>query len=70
MLKFHYPCHLKSKTIDFQCFCLIFKDMEVLDGDDVRVSSKGKEAKRDIVQVSDFRPLVLGMSVWGHKKGW
>ena len=31
--------------------CLTFLAMEVLDGDVVRLSSRGREAERDIVQV-------------------
>ena len=32
--------------------CLYFSAMDILDGDDVRLSSKGRYAERDIVQVS------------------
>ena len=31
--------------------CISIAAMEVLDGDDVRLSSRGKYAERDIVQV-------------------
>ena len=34
-----------------------FSAMEVLDGDDVRLSSRGRYAERDIVQVSLMRNL-------------
>lgn len=35
-------------------FCTIFIAMEVLDGDDVRLSSRGRSAERDIVQVCEL----------------
>jgi hypothetical protein len=35
--------------------------MEILDGDDVRLSSRGKYAERDIVQVSKGDVLLLSM---------
>ena len=35
--------------------------MEILDGDDVRLSSRGKDAERDIVQVSKGDVLLLSM---------
>jgi len=35
-----------------------FEAMEVLDGDDVRISSRGREAERDIVQFVPFRDFL------------
>lgn len=38
--------------------------MVELDGDDIRISSRGKVAERDIVQVTSPPPTTRG--VWGH----
>ena len=38
-----------------------FEAMNVLDGDDVRLSSRGRYAERDIVQVSDWSTLLLAV---------
>jgi len=38
-------------TLGTDIFCSLCTAMKVLDGDDVRLSAKGRYAERDIVQV-------------------
>ena len=49
----HLPSHSWSQvsTLNCECFMCVCAAMKVLDGDDVRLSAKGRFAERDIVQV-------------------
>uniref|UniRef100_A0A8C6V6B4 Copine family member 9 n=1 Tax=Naja naja TaxID=35670 RepID=A0A8C6V6B4_NAJNA len=45
-------------SVSQSCVCLLSSAMEELDGDEVRVSSRGRYAERDIVQFVPFRDYV------------